>query len=220
MKSIQWRLVDCQGKASTRSTLTLIKKRQWTWCQMVLCREGHPTAKPASGAGQACVSTRMAANAPSAGLPGHPPSAEGQASMLVPSTGHGEVGQQVPRQACGHPGSHPGRPELFCESGNGAVPCGPQQPPPAMGLGWASTRDARSCKPTTDGHFHCSGTESQSLQTFCKPMTFTPTDPEILFLDIYPKETTGKRGKLRHKNIHQICENNNEKLKLPQSPNR
>lgn len=58
---------------------------------MVPCREGHPTAKPASGAGQARISARMAANAPSAGLPGHPPSGEGQAGALVPSTGHEEV---------------------------------------------------------------------------------------------------------------------------------
>lgn len=51
-----WWLVDCQGKVFTESELTLIKKRQWTWCQMALCREGHPTVKPASGAGQAGIS--------------------------------------------------------------------------------------------------------------------------------------------------------------------
>lgn len=57
---------------------------------MVLCREGHPTAKPASKLG---ISARMAANAHSAGLPSQLPSAKGQVGILLPSTGHEEVGQ-------------------------------------------------------------------------------------------------------------------------------
>lgn len=61
---------------------------------MVLCREGHTTAKPASGARQVGISTRMAANAHSAEPRGHPPTATGQAGTLVPSRGHEEVGQE------------------------------------------------------------------------------------------------------------------------------
>ena len=53
---------------------------------MVLCREGHPTAKPASGARQAGISARMAANAYSAEHPGHPPSATRQVGTPPPST--------------------------------------------------------------------------------------------------------------------------------------
>lgn len=64
------------------------------------------------------------------------------------------------------------------------------------GSGWERTRDAHSCKPTTDGHFHSLRTESKVLQTFWKSMTFTPTDPEILFLYIYPKETVRQAGEI------------------------
>ena len=70
---------------------------------MVLCREGHPTAKPASGAGQAGISARMAANAYSAEHPGHPPSATGQVGTLPPSTGRKEVGQESNKMGSGEP---------------------------------------------------------------------------------------------------------------------
>lgn len=62
---------------------------------MVLCREGHPTAKPASGARQAGISARMAANAHSAEHPGHSPSAKGRWAHWCPLQGMRQASTQV-----------------------------------------------------------------------------------------------------------------------------
>lgn len=81
---------------------------------MVLCREGHPTAKPASGAGQAGISAGMAANAYSAKRLAILSSATGQVGTPPPSTGQKEVGQEATRWEVGSLlGSHPGTVLLF-----------------------------------------------------------------------------------------------------------
>lgn len=170
--------MDCQGKAFAQSTLTLIKKRQWTWCQMALCREGHPTAKPASGAGHACISTRTAANAHSAGLPGHPPSAQGQPSMPVPSTRHEEVGWGRATADGGWatwvPPWLPRALLRVCEQG-----C-PVRTSGTSASNEGRTRSRLGMHPAAmpsppDSHFHSLRSESKLLQTFWKAMTM-PTD--------------------------------------------
>lgn len=131
---------------------------------MVLCREGHPTAKPASEPG---ISARMAANAHSAGLPGQPPSIRRQADTLLPSTEH-EAGQQ-----CSKAESRTSQPWRFQASPSprtSALSYGPQRFHSANGgrggLDWKMTKDTRSCKPTTDGHFPSFGRESKIVAHF------------------------------------------------------
>lgn len=69
---------------------------------MVLCSNGHPTAKPASEAEQGGHLHTDGCTSPSAEQPGHP-THYGWAGTLAPSTGHEGSGKeytsQVPRLA-------------------------------------------------------------------------------------------------------------------------
>lgn len=145
---------------------------------MVLCREGHPTAKPASKLG---ISARMAANAHSAGLPSSFHLPRGRWAYCCPLQGtrrwRGEV-----RGRGGTLGSQHGYTGLFRICERVLFPLDLSNSIQHMGAALENDLGATN---------HHSGTCSL-LQWPCvwkaMTLTFTPFDPGTPCLDIYPEE--------------------------------